>query len=60
MQLNGKKIILAVTGSIAAYKTPELVRQLIKEGASVKVLAMDAALDFVSELSLAQFPKTRS
>lgn len=57
MQLKGKKIILAVTGSIAAFKTPELVRQLIKEGASVQVLATDAALDFVSELSLATVSK---
>ncbi|MBZ0100329.1 MAG: phosphopantothenoylcysteine decarboxylase, partial [Taibaiella sp.] len=52
MQLAGKKIILAVTGSIAAYKTPELVRQLIKAGAQVRVLVTQAATDFVSPLSL--------
>lgn len=52
MQLAGKKIILAVTGSIAAYKTPELVRQLIKAGAQVRVLVTQAAADFVSPLSL--------
>ncbi len=57
MQLNGKKIILAVTGSIAAYKTPELVRQLIKEGASVQVLLTSAATQFVSELSLSTVSK---
>ncbi|HTN47450.1 MAG TPA: bifunctional phosphopantothenoylcysteine decarboxylase/phosphopantothenate--cysteine ligase CoaBC [Flavipsychrobacter sp.] len=53
MQLQGKKIILAVTGSIAAYKTPELVRQFIKAGAEVKVLITPSATQFVSALSLA-------
>ncbi|MEZ5016781.1 MAG: bifunctional phosphopantothenoylcysteine decarboxylase/phosphopantothenate--cysteine ligase CoaBC [Flavipsychrobacter sp.] len=52
MQLAGKKIILAVTGSIAAYKTPELVRQLIKAGAEVRVIMTTAAADFVSPLAL--------
>lgn len=52
MQLKGKKIILAVTGSIAAYKTPELVRQLIKAGAEVKVLITPSATQFVSPLAL--------
>lgn len=52
MQLKGKKIILAVTGSIAAYKTPELVRQFIKAGAEVKVLITPSATQFVSPLVL--------
>ncbi|RYZ54524.1 MAG: bifunctional phosphopantothenoylcysteine decarboxylase/phosphopantothenate--cysteine ligase CoaBC [Sphingobacteriales bacterium] len=52
MQLKGKKIILAVTGSIAAYKTPQLVRLLIKAGAEVRVLMTQAAADFVSPLAL--------
>lgn len=52
MQLAGKKIILAVTGSIAAYKTPELVRQLVKAGAEVKVIMTSAAGAFVSPLAL--------
>lgn len=52
MQLAGKKIIIAVTGSIAAYKTPELVRQLIKAGAEVRVIMTTAAADFVSPLAL--------
>ncbi|HEY9178732.1 MAG TPA: bifunctional phosphopantothenoylcysteine decarboxylase/phosphopantothenate--cysteine ligase CoaBC [Flavipsychrobacter sp.] len=52
MQLAGKKIIVAVTGSIAAYKTPELVRQLIKAGAEVRVLMTEAAGSFVSPLTL--------
>ncbi len=52
MQLKGKKIILAVTGSIAAYKTPELVRQFLKAGAEVKVLITPSATQFVSPLAL--------
>ena len=52
MQLAGKKIILAVTGSIAAYKTPELVRQLVKAGADVRVIVTQSATSFVSPLSL--------
>ncbi len=52
MQLASKKIILAVTGSIAAYKTPELVRQIVKAGAEVKVLMTPSAADFVSPLAL--------
>ncbi len=53
MYLQGKKIVLAVTGSIAAYKTPHFVRLLIKAGAEVRVLVTDAATHFVSPLSLA-------
>lgn len=43
---------MAVTGSIAAYKTPELVRMLVKSGAEVKVIITKAAADFVSPLTL--------
>lgn len=57
MYLRGKKIVLAVTGSIAAYKTPQLVRLLIKAGADVKVLVTDAATHFVSPLALATVSK---
>lgn len=57
MHLSGKKIVLAVTGSIAAYKMPQFVRLLIKEGAEVKVLMTKAATDFVSPLSLATVSK---
>ncbi|MBL7712437.1 MAG: bifunctional phosphopantothenoylcysteine decarboxylase/phosphopantothenate--cysteine ligase CoaBC [Chitinophagaceae bacterium] len=52
MSLKGKKIILGVTGSIAAYKTPHLVRLLVKEGAAVKVICTEAAGKFVSTLAL--------
>lgn len=55
--LKDKKIIVGVTGSIAAYKTPELVRQLVKAGASVQVLMTDNAKQFVAPLSLATVSK---
>src|SRR5882757_7502057 len=55
--LQGKKILLGVTGSIAAYKSLLLVRLLIKEGASVKVILTPAAGDFVTPLSLATLSK---
>jgi phosphopantothenoylcysteine decarboxylase / phosphopantothenate---cysteine ligase len=57
MHLEGKKIILAVTGSIAAYKTPQLVRLLIKAGADVKVIMTGSAEQFVTPLSLATVSK---
>lgn len=57
MSLTNKKIILAVSASIAAYKTPELVRQLIKAGAEVQVIMTPAAADFVTPLSLATVSK---
>ena len=57
MSLQGKKIVLGVTGSIAAYKTPELVRQLTKKGAEVRVITTTAAHDFVSPLALSTVSK---
>ena len=50
--LKGKKIILAVTGSIAAYKSALLCRELIKAGCEVKVVMTDAAQHFVSALTM--------
>jgi phosphopantothenoylcysteine decarboxylase/phosphopantothenate--cysteine ligase len=50
--LQGKKILLGVTGSIAAYKSALLVRSLVKEGAEVRVIMTDAARDFISPLTL--------
>jgi phosphopantothenoylcysteine decarboxylase/phosphopantothenate--cysteine ligase len=55
--LNEKKIVIGITGSIAAYKTPILVRQLIKAGAEVKIICTPAALDFVSKLTLSTVAK---
>jgi phosphopantothenoylcysteine decarboxylase/phosphopantothenate--cysteine ligase len=52
-----KKILLAVTGSIAAYKAILLVRLLVKAGAEVKVVMTPAAKDFVSPLTLATLSK---
>ena len=48
-----KKILIGITGSIAAYKIPLLVRLLKKEGAEVQVVMTDAARDFVTPLTLA-------
>jgi phosphopantothenoylcysteine decarboxylase/phosphopantothenate--cysteine ligase len=50
--LKDKKILIGVTGSIAAYKIPFLVRLLIKEGADVRLILTDAAKDFVTPLTL--------
>jgi phosphopantothenoylcysteine decarboxylase/phosphopantothenate--cysteine ligase len=57
--LEGKKIIIGVTGSIAAYKSILIVRQLIKAGAEVKVLMTPAAKDFVSPLTLSTLSKNK-
>ena len=50
--LKGKKILLGVTGSIAAYKAANLVRLLTKAGAEVKIILTSAAKEFVSPLTL--------
>ncbi len=55
--LAGKKIIVGVTGSIAAYKTALLVRLLVKAGAEVKVVMTETATDFISPLTLATLAK---
>jgi phosphopantothenoylcysteine decarboxylase/phosphopantothenate--cysteine ligase len=52
-----KKILLAVTGSIAAYKSILLTRLLVKAGAEVKVVMTPAAKDFVSPLTLSTLSK---
>lgn len=55
--LQGKKILLGVTGSIAAYKSLLLVRFLVREGVTVRVIQTPAARDFVTPLSLATLSK---
>lgn len=50
--LTGKKILLGITGSIAAYKIPLLVRLLKKDGAEVRVVMTPSAKDFVTPLTL--------
>jgi phosphopantothenoylcysteine decarboxylase/phosphopantothenate--cysteine ligase len=55
--LQGKKILLGVSGSIAAYKAATIVRLLVKEGAEVKVIMTRAACDFITPLTLATLSK---
>ena len=55
--LSGKKVLLGISGGIAAYKTPNLVRCLVKKGAEVKVVMTDSAKDFVTPLSLSTVSK---
>lgn len=55
--LKGKKILLGITGSIAAYKAAVLVRLLIKSGAEVKIIMTTSAMDFVSPLTLSTLSK---
>ncbi|WP_293748576.1 bifunctional phosphopantothenoylcysteine decarboxylase/phosphopantothenate--cysteine ligase CoaBC [uncultured Paraglaciecola sp.] len=52
MQLKNINIILGITGGIAAYKTPDLVRKLVAKGANVRVVMTDSAKEFVSPLAL--------
>lgn len=52
MELKGKKIVIGITGSIAAYKIPLLVRLLKKEGAEVQIIMTPTAHDFVTPLTL--------
>jgi phosphopantothenoylcysteine decarboxylase/phosphopantothenate--cysteine ligase len=55
--LKGKKILVGVTGGIAAYKTATVIRLLVKEGCVVKVVMTDHAKDFITPLTLATLSK---
>ena len=55
--LQGKKILLGITGSIAAYKSASLVRLLIKAGAEVKVVMTRDAKEFITPLTLSTLSK---
>jgi phosphopantothenoylcysteine decarboxylase/phosphopantothenate--cysteine ligase len=55
--LRGKKIVLGISASIAAYKSAHLVRLLIKSGAEVKVVMTPASVDFVTPLTLSTLSK---
>ena len=57
MSLKSKKIILGVTGSIAAYKSAQIIRLLVKEGAEVKVIMTELAKEFITPLTLATLAK---
>ena len=50
--LTGKHILVGISGGIAAYKIPELIRSLVKAGAEVRVATTQNALQFVTELTL--------
>ena len=52
MELNGKHIVLGITGSIAAYKACLLIRMLIKEGAEVQVVITPAGKEFITPITL--------
>ena len=52
MYLKGRHILLGVSGGIAAYKIPDLIRRYVKHGAEVRVVATANALRFVTELTL--------
>jgi phosphopantothenoylcysteine decarboxylase/phosphopantothenate--cysteine ligase len=55
--LSGKKILLGISGGIAAYKTASLVRFFIKAGAHVQVIMTPASKDFVTPLTLSTLSK---
>ncbi len=55
--LSGKKIILGISGGIAAYKTATLVRLLVKSGAEVQVVMTPASKDFITPLTLSTLSK---
>ncbi|MDP6944685.1 MAG: flavoprotein, partial [Myxococcota bacterium] len=52
ISLHDRRVLLAVSGGIAAYKTPELVRRLKDAGADVRVVLTAAGAKFVSKLAL--------
>ncbi len=55
--LNGKKIVLGVTGCIAAYKSAYLIRDLVKRGAEIKVVMTPSATQFITPLTLSTLSK---
>lgn len=57
MLLQGKRILLGITGSIAAYKAAHLTRLLVKEGAEVQIIMSTSALEFITPLTLATLSK---
>lgn len=56
--LKGRKILIGITGSIAAYKSAFLVRLLVKEGAEVKVIMTEASTHFITPLTLSTLSKS--
>ena len=56
--LNGKNVLLAVTGSIAAYKAAFIIRELITKGAHVRLIMTESACDFITPLTLSTLAKS--
>ncbi len=52
MSLQQRRILLGVTGGIAAYKSAEIIRRLREQGAEVRVVMSDAAKEFITPLTL--------
>ncbi|MFS8501338.1 MAG: flavoprotein, partial [Caldicoprobacter sp.] len=50
--VKGKKIVIGITGGIAAYKAAEVVSSLVKKGAQVKVIMTAHAMEFIKPLTL--------
>jgi phosphopantothenoylcysteine decarboxylase/phosphopantothenate--cysteine ligase len=59
MSVSGKKILIAVSGGIAAYKIHFLIRDFVKKGAEVQVIMTPDAENFVTKLSLSTLSKNR-
>ncbi|MFH0895939.1 MAG: flavoprotein [Bacteroidota bacterium] len=59
MTLKGKKVIVGISGGIAAYKSCFLIRLLVKEGAEVRVVTSPNALQFVTRLTLETLSNNR-
>lgn len=57
--LKGKKVILGISGGIAAYKTPFIIRLLVKAGAEVRVVATENAMEFVTRTTLETLSKNK-
>ncbi|MGB3723876.1 MAG: flavoprotein, partial [Pacificimonas sp.] len=57
--MNGKRILMIVSGGIAAYKSLELIRLLNREGATVRAVMTESAKSFVTPLSLGVMTKDR-
>ncbi len=57
LAIEGKKVLIGITGSIAAYKIAFLTRLLVKNGAEVKIIMTEAATQFISALTLATLSK---
>lgn len=59
LSLQGKNIVVGVTGCIAAYKTAEFIRLLVKAGASVEVIMTESATQFITPLTLSTLSRNK-